>query len=379
MNSPCAPSLWRGFQLFLGKQASLPACFVRLVFWLIVTGFSLITSPSLFAQTSDNTATVGGRIAGQARTPALHNATIVRGCVTDASGAVVAGVAVTPGNLATGLKRVVTTDANGNFAFAASKGARYRLIVSAVRFAPISREVESSGSFNFALEPAALAEKITVVSGSRQEELRESLNTKVDVIRRNRIRDPGYESVAEVLQELPGVVTRRGTQGAGAAGEQVQGIDSRQVLSLFDGQPIIGGKSVKRGVINLDRRSINTLECIEVVKGAASALFGLDAIGGVINQISRDPSAPIETSFTTSGGSQGRFDARGDVGFARDKFSAFFSGDAFDQPHKRPRRWRADKLDCLSYNMNPGPGGPDPFRYVNAKKVAGLERYVTLN
>jgi len=102
--------------------------------------------------------------------------------------------------------------------------------------------------------------------------LRESLNTKVDVIGRNRIRDTGYESVAEILQELPGVVTRRGTQGAGAAGEQVQGIDSRQVLSLFDGQPIIGGKGVKRGVINLDRQSINTLERIEVVKGAASAI-----------------------------------------------------------------------------------------------------------
>ena len=48
-------------------------------------------------------------------------------------------------------------------------------------------------------------------------------------------------------------------------------------------------------------------------------------------------------------------------------------------PHKRPRRWRADKLDCLSRHINPDPGGPDPFRYVNAKKVAGLERYVTLN
>jgi outer membrane receptor for ferrienterochelin and colicins len=312
MNSPCAPSLWRGFQLFLGKQASLRAFFDRLVFWLIVTGFLLITSPSLFAQTNDNTSTVGGR-------------------VTDMSGALVAGASVTLGNLATGLERVVTTDAKGNFAFAASKGARYRLIVSAVGFAPISREVESSGSFNFALEPAALAEKITVVSGSRQEELRESLNTKVDVIGRNRIRDTGYESVAEVLQELPGVVTRRGTQGAGAAGEQVQGIDSRQVLSLSDGQPIIGGKGIKRGVINLDRQSINTLERIEVVKGAASALYGSDAIGGVINQISRDPSAPVETSFTTSGGSQGRFDARGDVGFARDKFSAFFSGERHKQ------------------------------------------------
>jgi hypothetical protein len=59
--------------------------------------------------------------------------------------------------------------------------------------------------------------------------------------------------------------------------------------------------------------------------------------------------------------------------------SAQSETDAFDQPHKRPRRWRADKLDCLSCHMNPDPGGPDPFRYVNVKKVAGLERYVTLN
>ena len=55
MNSPCAPSRGAVFQLLLGKQllgaqATLPACFGRLVFWLIVTGFLLITSPSLFAQ-----------------------------------------------------------------------------------------------------------------------------------------------------------------------------------------------------------------------------------------------------------------------------------------------------------------------------------------
>jgi hypothetical protein len=53
--------------------------------------------------------------------------------------------------------------------------------------------------------------------------------------------------------------------------------------------------------------------------------------------------------------------------------------DAFDQPHKRPRRWRADKLDCLSCHMNPDRGGSNPFRHVNTKDVAGLERYVILN
>jgi len=289
-------------------------CLPSSLFRLIVAAFLLSTAPALFAQTNDS-------------------ATVLRGRVTDAAGAALTGASVTLGNLTTGLERVVVTDANGNFAFAASSGGRYRLIISAVGFSPLSREVESgsSGSLDFALEPAALAEKITVVSGSRQEELRESLNTKVDVIGRIRIRDTGYESVAEVLQELPGVVTRRATQGAGAAGEQVQGIDSRQVLSLFDGQPIIGGKGIKRGVINLDRQSTGTLERIEVVKGAASALYGSDAIGGVINQISRDPAAPIETSFTASGGSQGRLDTRGDVGFARDKFSTFFSGERHKQ------------------------------------------------
>ncbi len=298
MNSPCAPSLRGGLR--------------ALLFRLIFAAVLLSVSPTLFAQKNDNTAAVRGR-------------------VTDSSGAALIGASVTLSNLATGLERVVTTGADGDFSFAASSGARYRLIVSANGFSPVSREVEGAGSFDFALEPAPLAEKIVVFSGSRQEELRESLNTKVDVIGRNRIRDTGYESVAEVLQELPGVVTRRGTQGAGAAGEQIQGIDSRQVLTLFDGQPIIGGKGIKRGVINLDRQSVNNLERIEIVKGAASALYGSDAIGGVINQISREPLGPVETFFTTSGGSQGRLDTRGDVGFAREKFSAFFSGERHKQ------------------------------------------------
>jgi hypothetical protein len=93
----------------------------------------------------------------------------VRGRVADATGAALTGASVTLGNLATGLERVVVRDANGNFAFVALSRGRYHLTVSAVGFAPISREVESgsSGSLDLALEPAALAEKITVVSGSR--------------------------------------------------------------------------------------------------------------------------------------------------------------------------------------------------------------------
>jgi hypothetical protein len=64
----------------LGAQASLPAYFDRLVFWLIGAAFLLTTSPTLFAQTCDNATTAGGVIAELARTPAPPgNATVTLG------------------------------------------------------------------------------------------------------------------------------------------------------------------------------------------------------------------------------------------------------------------------------------------------------------
>jgi len=257
----------------------------------------------------------------------------IQGRVIDPRGEALPGAAVTLRDFETGLERTVTSGADGGFSFTGLKSVSCKITATLTGFAAMSIVVDlpANETIELRLEPAILNDAMTVISGSRQEELRESLNTKVDVIGINRIRDTGYESLAEVLQELPGMVTRRGTQGAGPAGQQVQGIDSRQVLVLLDGQPIIGARGIKRGVLNLDRQSVNNLERVEVVKGAASALYGSDAIGGVINQITRDPGAPLAVNYTASGGSLGRFDTRGDVGFGRNRLTAFISGERHKQ------------------------------------------------
>ncbi len=268
---------------------------------------------------------------------AAGESTHLTGTVVDPSGAAVPGAAVLLRNADTGFERLTQADERGLFLFRGLSPARYRLSGQARGFARAEREVEApqASPVLLALAPARVVEQITVVSGSRQEELRDSLNTRVDVVTRERVRDTGSETVGEVLREMPGVLTRRGSETSAVAGEQIQGIDSRQVLVLLDGQPLVGARGIKRGALNLDRQSIERLDRVEVVKGASSALYGSDAIGGVINLVTRDADQPFEGSLVVSGGGNGAFDGRGAAGFARGTWHGFVSlerhqNDGFD-------------------------------------------------
>ncbi len=253
--------------------------------------------------------------------------TVIKGKVVDKNGAVIHGATVILKNLRTGLERVAVTNTDGHFKFADLGEDAFKLSVTANGFARTEQEVQSndSGEMTLKLEPAPVVAETTVYSGSRQEELRAGLNTKVEVITRNQIQETGYQTVAEILRETPGVITRRGSETAGAAGEQIQGIDSRQVLVLIDGFPILGARGIKRGVLNLDRQSTDRLERIEVVKGASSALFGSDAIGGTINMITREARQPFEFSFQSSAGNFGIVDSVANLGFAKERVSGFFT------------------------------------------------------
>lgn len=252
----------------------------------------------------------------------------IKGVVKDENGAFIANANVVLRNRETGLERASQTNAQGEFRFSGLSDSSYEIIVMAVGFRKTSTIYQNQPQVEITLEIAPFETMTTVYSGSRQEELRESLNTKVDVITRTQIRDTGYETVGEVLRELPGVLTRRGSEvgfSFNSAGQQIQGISSRQSLVLQDGFPIINARGIKSGIVNLDRQSIARIEQIEVVKGAASALYGSDAIGGVINLITREPKKPFEASITVSGGNFGRFDPRAEIGFRKKGWLGFFS------------------------------------------------------
>ena len=257
----------------------------------------------------------------------------VEGTVFDSSGRVLVGADVFLRDLGSGLEIHQVTDNEGRFRFLAQRG-RYQVTAAMSGFDSTTRDLDLDQSgpadLRLRLSPAALDTQVVVVSGSREQELIENSTTKVDVIPKRMLHDSGYETVRDVLAEEPGIVTRSGASGSRSE-TQIQGIDSRQSLILIDGLPVVGAKGIKRGILNMDRQSVGRLERIEIVKGASSAVYGSDAIGGVINMITREPRYPLEASVTTSGGSLNRFDMRADVGFVKDKWSGFFETERHKQ------------------------------------------------
>jgi outer membrane receptor for ferrienterochelin and colicins len=245
--------------------------------------------------------------------------------VKDPGGLPVANASVLLRPALGGTPFALTTGLDGTAQWTPRVEGRVLVIARADGFSDESRTVELSGStmnVEIPLTVAGFREQITVTSGSRVEELQEDSPVKVEAVTRQGMMSTGYERLTDVLAEIPGVVTRSGSS-AGVGAEQIRGISARQVAVLQDGLPMIGARGIKSGNLNLNRQSTGRLERVEVVKGAASALYGSDAIGGVVNMISREPTKKVQGNLNFSGGTLGIFDGRGDIGTRYKNLTAF--------------------------------------------------------
>jgi outer membrane receptor for ferrienterochelin and colicins len=110
-----------------------------------------------------------------------------------------------------------------------------------------------------------------------------------------------------VLTERTGVELQGGHPAG--SGLMIQGLGSERVLVLLDGQPFIGRIA---GTIDVSRIPTSMIERIEVVKGPQSTVYGSEAMGGVVNVITRSPATAAWTaSGSVTAGDQGRLDVAG--------------------------------------------------------------------
>ena len=135
-----------------------------------------------------------------------------------------------------------------------------------------------------------------VVTGTRSPRRLGEAPVAVEVITREAIERSGAQDVAEVLEQQRGVDVQRSVLGAGV---RLRGLDASHTLILVDGQRVVGSKD---GTIDLSRFPVDSIERIEIVKGASSALYGSDALGGVVNIITRRSKSSTEANLSARGG-----------------------------------------------------------------------------
>ncbi len=153
-------------------------------------------------------------------------------------------------------------------------------------------------SLDVTLEPAPVHERV-IVSATRGEALPSTLGVATFVLDRERIEERAAPGLLDLLREAPGVDVAR-TGGVGAQGSAfVRGGESRFARILVDGVPV----NQPGGLYDFGAALPFELERVEIVRGAASSLYGTDALAGVVNLVTRRPDAGMELRGAAEAGS----------------------------------------------------------------------------
>lgn len=234
------------------------------------------------------------------------------------------------------------TDAEGVANFPNLAAGDYKLRVQFGGFADHHADlkvVEGENKLDVNLVLAQFSETITITTANKREELLRQVAEPTTLLERGDIEDAGGRSAKDVLQEQAGAGVIVNT-GGGQGHVSINGVSNNGVLILIDGRRMLGKNSL--GSVNLEDLDISRFERVEVVKGAGSAIYGSDALAGVINFISKKPMEfGLNNELDFSYGSYNDVKVSDSFSFRKGDFSGIVSGsyrsfDGYDLDESNP-------------------------------------------
>lgn len=218
---------------------------------------------------------------------------VVRGVVTDLdNGEGLLGVNIQ----LIGTLRGTSSNEEGEFALHLPNAGKWTLRVSSIGYRSLEKSftVGENDTLNlsFQLDPDLLQADEVVITAQARETTARLSTTKVEVVRSTEIQSRAPSSLDRVLESVPGVDVHR-TGGAVVSNVSIRGSSDKlgggvgnRTLLLVDGRPAV--------ISDTDGASWqlypeDVISRVEVVKGAYSALYGSNAMGGVVNMITHSP------------------------------------------------------------------------------------------
>ncbi|HEY9186578.1 MAG TPA: TonB-dependent receptor [Ignavibacteria bacterium] len=198
------------------------------------------------------------------------------------------------------------TDKNGNFTINNINLSKFTIVASYISYLEDSVIVDLEqlkSSYILKLKPSFLKMNEIVTTSTRTSNYLKNAPVSTYVINSEELESIGATDVSKALEWIGGLSIN---QSQYVTDLEVQGLSGKQVLVLIDGIKLIGKFNEK---FDLSQIPSSGIERIEIVKGASSAIYGSEAMGGVVNIITKSPKDIFSFSVKSDYGSYGRWNS----------------------------------------------------------------------
>lgn len=229
-----------------------------------------------------------------------------------------------------GTTKGAITDENGKFIITNVSQGSYNIVVSFTGFTTQKKKIVVSNNdvvINFELNQSDALDEV-IVTGTLKAVSRLESPVPVEVYSPTFLKKNPTPNIFEALQNVNGVRPQLNCNVCNTGDIHINGLEGPYTLVMIDGMPIVSGLSTVYGLSGIPN---SLIEQIEIVKGPASSLYGSEAVGGLINIITKLPeNAP---RFFADGFVTGWGEANVDVGFKSkvgEKASVLFGANYFN-------------------------------------------------
>jgi len=190
------------------------------------------------------------------------------------------------------LQRGTVTNANGYFEITNLPEGTYKLQASYIGFNKVIREVKVSAeeptTINLTMEENSAKLGEVVVTGTMRETFVKDSPVKVEVVNAERLsQGKSSSNFMDLVSNVNGLSTQLNCGVCGTNAIRINGVEGPNTAVLIDGMPIQGALA---SVYGLNGISPSIIDQVEVIKGPQSTLYGTQALGGVVNIITKNPS-----------------------------------------------------------------------------------------
>lgn len=184
------------------------------------------------------------------------------------------------------------TNQLGNFSMKNIPQGKYTLRISYFGFETLEKQIEIKADmddFLAKLQPTTIDLNAVVVTGTRTEKTLKNTPVLTHLIGKDAIENKAITYLPQILAQTDAAFEMYKDNTVSSF--SLDGLGAKYVLFLIDGERIAGET---KGSVELSRINPAGIERIEMIRGAASTLYGSNAIGGVVNIITRSVSKPVE-------------------------------------------------------------------------------------